>query len=622
MMTRNRLYTDIEIESMQDELHQFQRLEVWELVPRPADRNEGIDFEESFSLIARLKAVRMFIAYVAHKNFTIFQMDIKIKFLNGPLKEEVYVSQPDGFVDPDFHDHVYKLKKALYGLKQAPRAWYDKLSSFLIEHHFTKDFSKRFANLMKNNFEMSMMGELKFFLGLQVHQSPNGIFISQAQYAIELLKNHGMDECVSMSKPIATARLDADLQGTPIDQTKYRSMIGGLMYLTTSEKIVSWSSKKQDCTVISTAESEYVSLSACCAQVIWMWTHLLDYGNKFNKIPMYCDSKSAIAISCNPVRHSTEYQLVDLFNNALPKERFEYLVHRIGMRCMTRKFDKCPNGSKILANILINHPLRLSVDGFASVPWIYISQFWHTLKEDRSKYQFKFSLGTKALTLNVVEFRRVFQFPQATYNNHARFVDPPTFGQMVQFFCHNLGFKLPLRSPSNFMSNGQWQILYNIFAQCLTTRATGHDQPPVQIMQLLYCFINNVHVDYAKILWEGLHYSLMQPANLIPYPRFTNIIIDYYMTENPDISHRVHDNYHRVENDNLNVEQVKEHMVDEELYHFLDGNENVDVDEFMSDIFNNQEDLVIVNANDEEEESAGDEFELRRRVKGKGYRGD
>ncbi|GKC23584.1 retrovirus-related pol polyprotein from transposon TNT 1-94 [Tanacetum coccineum] len=201
---------------------------------------EGIDFEESFSLTARLKAVRMFVAYVAHKNFTIFQMDIKIKFLNGPLKEEVYVSQPDGFVDPDFHDHVYKLKKALYGLKQAPRAWYDKLSSFLIEHHFTKDFSKRFANLMKNNFEMSMMGELKFFLGLQVHQSPNGIFISQAQYAIELLKNHGMDECVSMSKPIATARLDADLQGTPIDQTKYRSMIGGLMYLTTSGPDISF----------------------------------------------------------------------------------------------------------------------------------------------------------------------------------------------------------------------------------------------------------------------------------------------------------------------------------------------------------------------------------------------
>ncbi|GJS75376.1 retrovirus-related pol polyprotein from transposon TNT 1-94 [Tanacetum coccineum] len=227
------------------------------LVAKGYKQKERIDFEESFALVARLEAVRMFIAYVAHKNITIFQMDVKTAFLNGPLKEEVYVSQPEGFIDLEFPDHVYRLKKALYGLKQAPRAWYDKLSSFLIEHGFTKgiidptlftrrhggdillvqvypDFSKRFANLMKNNFEMSMMGKLKFFLGLQVHQSPRGIFISQSQYAIELLKKHGLDECVSMSTPMATERLDADLQGTPTDQTTYRRMIGGLMYLTAS----------------------------------------------------------------------------------------------------------------------------------------------------------------------------------------------------------------------------------------------------------------------------------------------------------------------------------------------------------------------------------------------------
>ncbi|GJQ89563.1 retrovirus-related pol polyprotein from transposon TNT 1-94 [Tanacetum coccineum] len=380
-------------------------------------------------------------------------MDVKTAFLNGPLKEEVYVIQPDGFVNPDFPDHVYRLKKALYGLKQAPRAWYDKLSSFLIEHHFTK-----------------------------VHQSPCGIFISQSQYAIELLKKHGMDACVSLSTPIATKRLDADLQGTSTDQTTYHRITGGLMYLTASrpdiafatfvcasyqarptdsgfeliaysdadhagckdgckstsggiqflgEKLVSWSSKKQECTVISTAESEYASLFACCAQVIWMRTQLLDYGYKYNKIPMYCDSKSVVAISCNPVQHSrtkhiniryhfikehvekgtvelyfvrTEYQLENLFTKALPKERFEYLVHRIviimaqpqrqadvhqdelcppnkhcALMDANKKIDLdnplCPNERKIMANIIQNHPLRFSIVASSLVPWIYLRQF-------------------------------------------------------------------------------------------------------------------------------------------------------------------------------------------------------------------------------------------------------
>ncbi|GJS48018.1 retrovirus-related pol polyprotein from transposon TNT 1-94 [Tanacetum coccineum] len=179
-------------------------------------------------------------------------MDVKTAFLNGLLKEEVFVRQPDGFVDPDFPNNVYRLKKALYGLKkkalyglkQAHRAWYDKISSFLIEHHFTKGivdptlftrrygddillvkiyvddiifkstnpvFSNRFAKLIKDNFEMLMIGEMKFFLRLQVHQSPCEIFICQSQYTIDLLKKHGMEKCDTVTTPMATAKIDADL---------------------------------------------------------------------------------------------------------------------------------------------------------------------------------------------------------------------------------------------------------------------------------------------------------------------------------------------------------------------------------------------------------------------------
>nr|GFA55346.1 hypothetical protein [Tanacetum cinerariifolium] len=125
------------IEAMQEELNEFERLEA-RLVARGYSQEEGIDFEESFSSVARLEAIRIFLAYVAHQNISVYQMDVKTAFLIGNLREEVYVSQPDGFVDQDNPNHVYKLKKALYGLKQAPRAWYDMLSSFLISQDFSK----------------------------------------------------------------------------------------------------------------------------------------------------------------------------------------------------------------------------------------------------------------------------------------------------------------------------------------------------------------------------------------------------------------------------------------------------------------------------------------------------
>ncbi|GJS08219.1 retrovirus-related pol polyprotein from transposon TNT 1-94 [Tanacetum coccineum] len=192
-------------------------------------------FEESFAPVARLEAVRIFVAHAAHKSFPIYQMDVKTAFLNGPLKEEVYVAQPEGFVDPDHPEKVYLLRKA---------------------------FCQR----------------------------------------------------------------------------------------------------KQNATAMSSAEAEYVALSASCAQVMWMRTQLQDYGFNYNKIPLYCDSQSAIAISCNPVQHSrtkhihtryhfikeqvengiielyfvrTEYQLADMFTKALPEDRFQYLVRQIGMRCLT-----------------------------------------------------------------------------------------------------------------------------------------------------------------------------------------------------------------------------------------------------------------------------------------------
>ncbi|GJZ62125.1 hypothetical protein Tco_0618262 [Tanacetum coccineum] len=215
---------------------------------------------------------------------------------------------------------------------------------------------------------------------------------------------------------------------------------------------------------------------------------------------------------------------------------------------------QCPPESKILTNIIKNHPLRFSIAASSSVPWIYMAQFWHTLKEDGSKYRLRFMLDKKELTLTLDDFRQIFHLPQATANNHNSFVPPPSFSDMVPFYKQVLGFTMELKTQSNFKTTGllqPWQTLCKIFSKCLTTRVTGWDQPPLQIMQMLYCFVNNIHVDYAELLWEGLYYSLHHPTSSIPYPRFTKIIVSHYMTIFPDISRRARDMYHNLQDDDI-----------------------------------------------------------------------
>nr|GFA05164.1 hypothetical protein [Tanacetum cinerariifolium] len=273
------------------------------LVMRGYRQEEGIDFEESFAPVARMEAIRIFLAYATHKGFTVHQMDVKTIFLHGSLKEDVYVYQPEGFIEADYPSHVYKLKKELYGLKQAPRAWYDELSTFILQNGFSKGTID--PTLFTRRFDDDI---------LVVNQSPSGIFINQSKYVHEILKKYGLNTSDIVGTPMDIKdKLDFDQIGTPVDAMKYHSMIGALMYLMSirsdivhatcdsgfeltrfsdadyagckdtfkstsggaqflSEKLVSWSSKKQDCISLSTAESEYVSLSACYAQVLWMRT--------------------------------------------------------------------------------------------------------------------------------------------------------------------------------------------------------------------------------------------------------------------------------------------------------------------------------------------------------------
>ncbi|GJR56066.1 retrovirus-related pol polyprotein from transposon TNT 1-94 [Tanacetum coccineum] len=427
-------------------------------------RGRGIDFEESFALMARSMVSQLVSEprgsrsriYKVHKQisnnpYTSFGFVMSLNDYRGldvptaklfliptgklmvPAGSSWFLlvvpagrlcgscCQPDGFVDPDNPNHVYKLKKALYGLKQAPRAWYDMLSLFLISQDFSKgsvdptlfirkegkelllvqvyvddiifaastpEHCDLFAKIMCSKFKMSMMGKISFFLGLQIFQNPRGIFINQSKYALESLKKYGFDSCDPVDTPmVEKSKLDEDKDGKAVDPSHYRGMIGTLLYLTASrpdlqfaicmcaryqalptekhlnavkrifrylkgtvnrglwypkdssialiafadadhagcqdirrstsgsmqflgDRLVSWSSKRQKNTAISSKEAEYIAMSGCCAQILWMRSQLIDYGLGFNKIPIFHFIKEHVENGVIELYFvNTEYQL-------------------------------------------------------------------------------------------------------------------------------------------------------------------------------------------------------------------------------------------------------------------------------------------------------------------------
>nr|GEU76694.1 retrovirus-related Pol polyprotein from transposon TNT 1-94 [Tanacetum cinerariifolium] len=377
------------IEAMQDKIHKFERLDVWVLVPchdniliipliwifkikldeygevlknkarlveKGYRQEAGIDFEESFAPVARLEAIRLFIANAASQNMLIFQMDVKTAFLNGELNEVVYVSQPEGFVDPEHPTHViYKGRGRSNSIHQENRQTHFTYAIYVDDIIFASTNPKScqlFAHEMNSTFQMSLMGQMSFFLGLQVSQNPRGIFINQSKFAFEILKKYGFDNSTPIDTPMSKRpKLNKD-RGKLIDPTRFHGMVGYLMYLSASRPDIVfavcmcaryqakptdkhlqaikrifrylnetihmglWYPKDFGFALKAFADAdyagcqdtrrkaEYIALSRCCAQVLWMHSQLSDYGFVFNKIPMYYENQSAIALCCNSVQHS------------------------------------------------------------------------------------------------------------------------------------------------------------------------------------------------------------------------------------------------------------------------------------------------------------------------------
>nr|GEV28562.1 retrovirus-related Pol polyprotein from transposon TNT 1-94 [Tanacetum cinerariifolium] len=496
------------------------------LVARGYRQEEGIDFEESFAPVPRLEAIRIFLAYAAHKNMVVYQMDVKNVFLNGNLREEVYVSQPDGFGDQDNPNHVYKLNKALYGLKQSLRVWYDMLSSFLI----SQDFSKGSVDPT-----------------LFIHRNDNDLLL---------------DSSVAL-----TTFADADHAGC--EDTR---------------RSTSWSSKRQKSAAISSTEAEYIALSGCCAQILWMRSQLTDYGLGFNKIPMYCDNKSVIALCCINVQHSrskhidiryhfikehvengvielyfvnTEYQLADLFTKALCRDRIEFLISKLGMRSfmpetlkqLTDK-DLVPHALKLrigrrnfrlLSDISSKEStLQLEYDVLHLTPFfkaflvtadvleIYMQEFWTTAMVHHHSIRFK--MDNNKHIVNMESFREMLHICPILPGQP--FVKPP-FEEEILAFLSFLGHSGAIRMITDVNINKlhqPWRSFAAIINKCLTEKSSGYDSLRLNIKiqrRAIRCIILGSQRDdhmFTTIKLVSRHQNTQQFGAMLPI-ELTNVDI-------------------------------------------------------------------------------------------------
>ncbi|GJR73412.1 putative ribonuclease H-like domain-containing protein, partial [Tanacetum coccineum] len=380
------------------------------LVAQGYTQEEGINYDEVFAPVAKIEAIRLFLAYASFMGFIVYQMDVKSAFLYGTIEEEVYVCQPPSFEDPQFPDKVYKVEKALYGLHQAPRAWYETLSTYLLENGFRrgtidktlfikkdkggillvqvyvddiifgstkKSLCTEFESLMHKKFLMSSMGQLTFFLGLQVMQRDDGIFISQDKYVADILKKFDFVTVKTASTLIETNKaLLKDEEAKDVDVHLYKSMIRSLMYLTASRPDIMFAicacARDSPFNLEAFSDSdyagasldrksttgEYVAATNCCGQVLWIQNQMLDYGFNFMNTKIYIDNESTICIVKNLVFYSktkhieirhhfirdsyekrliqvikihTDQNVADLLIKAFDVGRFQYLTTSIGM---------------------------------------------------------------------------------------------------------------------------------------------------------------------------------------------------------------------------------------------------------------------------------------------------
>nr|GEU56028.1 retrovirus-related Pol polyprotein from transposon TNT 1-94 [Tanacetum cinerariifolium] len=515
--------------------------------------HEGIDFEELFAPVARIEAIRIFIANAASKNITIYQMDVNTSFLIGELKEEVYVSQLEGFVDPNHLTHVNRLKKALYGLKQAHRVCYVTLSRFLLDNKLSKGavdptlFTRKtgkhillvqiyvddiifastdpkacdiFSNEMSSKFHMSMMGSMYEASPTKKHLEA----LKRVFWYLRRTINWGLwypkDTAMTL-----TAYADADHAGC---QGTRRSTSGSAQFL--GDKLVSWSSKKQKSTAISTTEAEYIAIAIalCCNNVQHSWSKHIDIRHHFIREHVEKGMVELYFVTTN-------YQLADIFTKALPRERFELLLPRLGAHWKEQLCFGSPGEAKE-SNLL-----------------------------DLCGYSTKHKLlqGIHCLSLEITPIDQAHQF-----------VSLPSVDAII-YFVNELGYTEVIHFVSRMAVNNlyqSWRAILSMINQCFTGKTFGYDRPRYPVLQMLWSIITSTNVDYAELMWEefiqAIQTFLTNKANLgsptkkgrkdkphvIPYCRFTKLII-FYLGGTHNIHQRSASLFHLAEEDLRLVEK-------------------------------------------------------------------
>ncbi|GJZ18148.1 hypothetical protein Tco_0554271 [Tanacetum coccineum] len=385
------------------------------------------------------------------------------------------------------------------------------------------------------------------------------------------------------------AYADADHAGC---QDSRRSTSGSAQFL--GDRLVSWSSKKQRSTAISTTKAKYISMSRCCAQILWMQSQLKDYGFDFNKIPLYCDNKSAIALCCNNVQHSRlkyidirhhfireqvengvvklyfmemNYQHADILTKALPRERSDWedlpwLFRSVeNLNTMTEQNVPAQAPTRtdeqiIFVDILRNTNFFRAFSASASVPAVYIQQFWNSMKYDEKTRVYCCQVDEQWFNLSADLLRKALDI---TPVDPAHPFELPPTGDTVIDFVNQLGYPEPVEFVSNIRVNyvyQPWRAILTLINQCLTGKTSGGDKPRHPVLQMLWGIVTQTNVDHAELLWEeftqGIQTffshkashkaSLKDPKKkavplLIPYGRFTKMII-YYLGSTSDVHKR------------------------------------------------------------------------------------